>query len=116
MKKIVNTIDATNQSLGRLATQIAVFLMGKHRTDFVPNQDKGEAVLIKNAAKVKMTGKKAEQKKYQHHTTHPGGLKTDLFADVFKKDPAEVIYKAVSRMLPKNKLRNERLKRLKIEV
>lgn len=116
MKQIVHTIDAAGQSLGRLATQIAVFLMGKHRTDFVPHQDKGEAVLIKNAAKLKMTGKKAEQKKYLHHTTHPGGLKTRPFKEIFQKDPAEVIYMAVSRMLPKNKLRTKRLKRLKIEV
>lgn len=109
-------IDASGQVLGRLAVRIANLLNGKYRTDYSPHLDMGDVVVVKNAAQIKVTGKKSEQKIYRHHTTFPGGLKERPFKTVFQKDPREVIRLAVSRMLPKNKLRDKKLKRLKIEA
>ncbi len=109
-------IDASGQVLGRLATRIANFLNGKGKTSYTPYQDMGDAVVVRNAAQIKVTGKKSEQKTYRHHTTYPGGLKERPFKMVFQTNPGEVIRLAVSRMLPKNKLRSRKLKRLKIEA
>lgn len=117
MEKIVrttHTIDAEGKILGRLATQIAGLLQGKQKRNYSPATDVGDAVVIINAAKIKLSGKKAEQKIYRHHTLHPGGLKERPFKRVFANNPAEVIYLAVIKMLPKNRLRDVRLKRLKI--
>jgi large subunit ribosomal protein L13 len=107
-------IDAKDQSLGRLATQVAAFLMGKNSASYERHKDMGGTVVITNASKIKVTGKKMEQKEYYHHSGYPGGLKTKTMEDIFKKDPAEVIKRAVWNMLPKNKLRDEMIKRLKI--
>lgn len=107
-------IDAKDQSLGRLATQVASFLMGKNSASYERHKDMGGTVVITNASKIKVTGKKMEQKEYYHHSGYPGGLKTKTMEDIFKKDPAEVIKRAVWNMLPKNKLRDEMIKRLKI--
>lgn len=118
MKKIERkkyVLDATDRVLGRLATEVARLLQGKHKVDYAPNIDAGDCLLIKNAAKVKITGKKFIDKIYRHHTTHPGGLKEKSYKEIFLKDPAQVIYLAVIKMLPKNKLRNKRLARLRIE-
>lgn len=106
-------IDATNQSVGRLASQIAQILMGKDKAEYQPHLDMGDVVLVKNVDQVKFTGKKLDQKEYYHHSGYPGGLKTKKMKEVFAKDPAEVLKKAVWNMLPKNKLRSERIKRLK---
>lgn len=107
------TIDATGRPLGRLASEIAVILIGKHKTDFVPYKDSGDVVLVKNIEKIKFTGKKLEQKKYYHYTGYPGGLKVKKLKELFEKTPKVVLIKAVNRMLPKNKLRKFRIKRLK---
>jgi len=112
MKRDIHTIDAADQVLGRLATRIAGFLRGKHKPDFVPYQDKGDFVEVKNVDKIKFTGKKLEQKKYYHHTGFLGGLKETPLKKVFEKNPGEVLKKAVWGMLPKNKLRKGQIKRL----
>lgn len=115
MKRQTHTIDATNKVLGRLATEIAVLLRGKHKPTFQPNQDMGDFVIVKNVGKVKITGKKMENKKYYHHTGYMGGLKTVPMKKIFKRNPAEVLRRAVFGMLPTNKLRAEQIKRLKCQ-
>jgi len=106
-------IDASDKVLGRLATKIAILLQGKNRPDFVPYKDTGAIVTIENIEKIKLTGKKMKQDKYFYHTGYPGGFKEIPVERVFKKNPAQVLRKAVLGMLPKNKLRAERIKRLK---
>ncbi len=114
MQREIYKIDATDKALGRLATDIAIHLMGKYRPDFQSHIDSGDIVEVENVAKIKITGKKLDQKKYYRHSGFPGGLKTMPMRVLFEKNPAEVLRKSVSRMLPKTKHRNERLKRLKI--
>lgn len=117
MEKIdrkIHQIDATGQPLGRLASKIAVLLRGKNKATFNPARDEGDIVEVSNCQAIKFTGKKLEQKEYKWHTTHPGGLKTKLVKDVFAKNPGEVLRVAVFGMLPKNKLRDRMIKRLKI--
>lgn len=108
------TIDASGKILGRLATDIAMHLMGKTSAAFQPNIDAGDIVVVTNASGMKVTGKKYEEKEYHHHTGHPGGLKTKTMRQIWEKDPAEVLRQAVSRMLPKNKHRTARMLRLNI--
>ena len=115
LKKETHTIDATEKVLGRLATEIAILLRGKHKRDFVPHKEMGDFVIVKNIKKIKITGKKMEQKKYRRHSGYMGGLKEIPMKTVFKKDPGEVLRKAVYGMLPKNKLRDRWIKRLKFE-
>ncbi|XOB41025.1 MAG: 50S ribosomal protein L13 [Candidatus Nealsonbacteria bacterium] len=115
MERKTHTIDAENKVLGRLATRVALLLRGKHKPDFVPYKDMGDVVVIKNVSKIKITGKKMEQKKYYRHSGYMGGLKITPLKKLFKEKPDEVLKKAVSGMLPKNKLRSEQLKRLKFE-
>ncbi|OGY44349.1 MAG: 50S ribosomal protein L13 [Candidatus Buchananbacteria bacterium RIFCSPHIGHO2_02_FULL_38_8] len=107
-------IDATDKILGRLASEIAIILRGKNKVSFQPNIDGGDGVIVKNVSKLKITGRKLEQKKYFHHSNYPGGLKTKGLGELFSKDPTEVLKRAVWNMLPKNKLRNKMIKRLKI--
>ena len=107
-------IDAANRILGRLAVQISGLLRGKGKPDFVPYKDMGDIVIIKNAKKIKVSGRKADQKKYYHHSLYLGGLKEISFKKLFEKDPAEVLRKAVWGMMPKNTLRDEQIKRLRI--
>lgn len=114
MKRETHTIDAENKTLGRLASQIALLLQGKHRPDFIPNLDGGDFVEVKNADKIKLTGKKFEQKIYFHHTGFLGGLKEVPLKKIFKENPGEILIRAVFGMLPKNRLRSRRIKRLKI--
>lgn len=109
-------IDLSDQVLGRVTTSIAQLLMGKNKPTMTPNIDNGDYVVVINAAKVVLTGKKGTGKIYRHHTGFPGGFREITFEDLMKKDPRKVITKAVSGMLPKNKLRAPRLKRLKIFV
>lgn len=116
MVRKTHIIDATNKVLGRLATQIAILLRGKHKPDFVPNKDMGDFIVVKNIEKIKITGKKMEQKKYFHHSGYLGGLKEIPLKKLFEKEPREVFKKAVFGMLPKNKLRAVQIKRLKIEI
>ena len=114
-KRAIHVIDATDQILGRMATLVATLLQGKNKPDYSPEKDTGDVVYVKNASKVKVSGKKYSDKIYRHHSMHPGGLKERAYKAVFAKDPTEVVYLAVNKMLPKNKLRDKRLKRLKIE-
>ena len=115
INRVEKEIDANGQAVGRIATQAVTFLRGKHRPDFAPNADAGDFVIITNASKVKFTGRKLEQKDYYHHTLYPGGLKRTPMKRVVVADPTEVIRKAIYGMLPKNKLRNEMMKRLTIK-
>ncbi len=114
---IVNyTIDATNKSVGRLASEIAVILQGKKSPKYEPRLESEDRVIVKNIDKIKITGKKFKQKIYYRHTTQIGHLKQQTLETLWqKKGPAEVLRLAVMRMLPKNKLRVKRMKRLIIE-
>lgn len=107
-------IDAQGKTLGRLATFIARLLMGKDRPDYTPHVDSGAGVIVINAEKVRVTGKKAEQKLYKRYSGYPGGLKLIKFKDMLERKPEEIIRHAVKGMLPKNKLQKRRLARLKI--
>ena len=115
MERKTHTIDATGKVLGRLATEIAIFLRGKHKSDFAPYKDEGDFVMIKNVGKIKITGKKKEQKIYYHHSGYLGGLKEIPIKKILAQNPAEVLKKAVFGMMPKNKLRAKQIKRLKFE-
>jgi len=107
-------VDASGKILGRLATKIAYILMGKHKRDYTPYIDNGDFVVVINAEKIMVTGKKLEDKIYYHHTGYLGHLKSDTLGGLLEKHPERVIMFAVKRMLPKNKLQKKRLKRLKI--
>ncbi|HUW71609.1 MAG TPA: 50S ribosomal protein L13 [Candidatus Humimicrobiaceae bacterium] len=107
-------IDATDKVLGRLASEVAVLLRGKHKPDFAPYKDIGDFVIIKNVKNLKITGKKMEQKEYFRHSGFLGGVRLIPLKKLFKEDPAEVFKKAVYGMLSKNKLRAKMIKRLKI--
>ncbi len=107
-------VDARDKILGRLATRIATTLMGKSKPTYTPHVDAGDFVVVLNADKVRLTGKKAENKVYYHHTFYPDGLKEIPFKMMRKRHPERVLFLAVKNMLPKNKLRARRLKRLKI--
>ena len=115
IKRETYTIDATDRVLGRLAEEIAILLRGKHRPTFVPNKDTGDFVVVENIKKIKLTGKKMENKIYYHHSGFLGGLKSVPAKKIFEKNPGELLKKAVWGMLPKNKLRVEQIKRLKIK-
>jgi large subunit ribosomal protein L13 len=107
-------IDATGQTLGRLASRIALVLRGKHKATYTPNVDMGDFVIVLNAGSVRLTGNKADKKVYQHHTLFPGGIRTRLAKDVLKNDPERAIREAVWGMLPKGPLGRRILKKLKI--
>jgi len=113
IERKTHTINAEGQILGRLATKIAILLQGKNSPDFVPYKDMGDIVLVKNIEKIKFSGKKIKQDKYFHHSGHPGGFKEIPVKRVFDRSPGKVLKKAVLGMLPKNKLRAKRIKRLK---
>ena len=118
--KIVNgeknwhLVDAEDKVLGRLAVKIATILSGKNKAQYSPNADLGDFVVVVNAEKVKVTGNKFSQKNYYHHTGYPGGLKTKSFEKMQKDSPEKIIEKAVKGMLPKNKLANQIIKKLKV--
>ncbi len=112
MEQKKHIINVENKSLGRVATRIAILLRGKNRPDFVPNKDMGDFVAIKNIDKIKITGKKMDQKMYYHHSGYLGGLKAIPLKKLLEKKPNEALRKAVFGMLPKNKLRAQQIKRL----
>ena len=114
IERQLHKIDATEKVIGRMATEIANVLRGKNKPEYQPNVDLGGAVEVVNIKKAKFTGNKLEQKKYYHYSGYPGGLKEIKAKDLFAKDPAEVLRKAVWNMMPKNKLRSEMIKRLSI--
>ncbi|MEN9557660.1 MAG: hypothetical protein RL141_29 [Candidatus Parcubacteria bacterium] len=111
-----HVIDADGKVVGRLATQVARLLMGKHKPGMVPHQDHGDVVHVLNISKVALTGKKWEQKQYFRSSNRPGGVKSRSAATVLATDPAKLLQHAVSYMLPKNTMRVARLKRLKISA
>jgi large subunit ribosomal protein L13 len=107
-------VDAEGAILGRMAAKIAPILMGKNKPTYTPHVDTGDYVIVVNAEKIKVTGKKAHMKEYDYYTHHPGGHRYVSFADMMAKKPEKVIELAVRRMLPKNKLGREMLKKLKV--
>lgn len=109
-------LDAAEAPLGRVATRAATLLLGKGKPMFTSHIDTGDFVVIINAGQTVVTGKKASDKMYYKHSGFPGGLRERTFTEQMEKDPTEVIFQAVRGMLPVNKLRDERLKRLKVYV
>ncbi|HEY4058396.1 MAG TPA: 50S ribosomal protein L13 [Kofleriaceae bacterium] len=107
-------IDATGQTLGRLASRIALVLRGKHKATYTPNVDMGDFVIVTNAGGIKLTGNKPDKKLYIHHTLFPGGIKTKLAKHVLADNPERAIQEAVWGMLPKGPLGRRILKKLKI--
>lgn len=107
-------VDAKDQTLGRLATRVASVLLGKHKADFTPHADTGDYVIVINAEHVHLTGKKWSDKLYRHHTQYPGGLRTETAGEIRAKRPERLIEQAVRGMLPLNKLRAPRMKRLRV--
>lgn len=107
-------VDAEGRILGRLATQVALLLSGKRKTNYTPNIDNGDFVIVVNAAKVKVTGLKSEQKLYKRYSGYPSGQKTRTFEVMMKIKPDEAIRHAVKGMIPKNKLGSRMITRLKV--
>lgn len=114
MKHTTTEIDATGKALGRLATEIARLLQGKHKATYVAHRDEGDTVKVFNIDKMVVTGKKLTDKMYFHYSGYPGGMKQRMLRDVLKKGHGGgwILKKAVYKMLPKNRQRNERIKRL----
>ena len=109
-----HVIDATDVVLGRLASQTAILLRGKHKTTFAPHVDGGDFVIIINADKVALTGAKLEQKKAYRHSGFPGGLKSQSYQELLAKNPAKAVEKAVRGMIPKTTLGRQQLTKLKV--
>ncbi|PID60524.1 MAG: 50S ribosomal protein L13 [Ignavibacteriae bacterium] len=109
-----HVIDAENVVLGRLATKAASVIRGKHKPIFTPNMDTGDFVIVINADKVKVTGKRAQMKSYFSHSLYPGGAKVKSFAEMKEKKPEFIIHNAVKGMLPKNRLGRKLIKKLKV--
>jgi len=107
-------VDADGQVLGRMATRIATLLMGKHKPEFTPHTDTGDFVVVVNAAKVVLTGRKAEQKFHKTYSGYPGGQRTVSYGELMQKNPAKVIELAVKRMLPKGHLGSQMFTKLKV--
>ncbi len=107
-------IDADGKTLGRIASEAARLLRGKHKPVFTPNADMGDFVVVVNASRVKVTGKRAELKEYFHYTGYPGGAVFERFQDLLLKDPQRVFEHAVKGMLPHNKLGRQILKKMKV--
>ena len=107
-------VDATNCTVGRLATQIATLLRGKHKPLFTPHVDCGDFVIVINADKVVLEGKRAEQKEYFHNTGYPGGGRMRSFSNIMKSKPEEIVELAVKGMLPKSSLGRAIVKKLKV--
>ena len=114
IKRNWHLIDASDQYVGRLATRVARILMGKHKADFTPHIDAGDFVVITNTDKLKISGDKANQKMYFHFSGYPGGLSKTSYKDLFKRDSGEVLRRAVMGMMSRNKLRDQKIKRLKL--
>ena len=107
-------VDAEGQTLGRLASQISAVLWGKHKPEFSPFQDHGDHVIVINADKIQVTGRKTEQKVYRHHSTYPGGLKEIPWKDMMAKHPERILERAIKGMLPKNALGRQMYRKLKV--
>lgn len=107
-------VDAEGQTLGRLASELAVILRGKHKPQFTPHVDTGDFVVVVNAEKVVVTGRKADKKVYHRHTGYPGGLRSTSYEEMMRRKPAEVVRKAVFGMMPKTRLARQQVKKLKV--
>jgi large subunit ribosomal protein L13 len=107
-------VDAENQVLGRLATQIATLLRGKHKPTYTPSMDGGDFVVVVNAEKIRITGRKAEQKVYHRHTGYPGGLRTTTYRTMLQRHPDRILRLAVKGMLPKGRLGRRQLLKLRV--
>ena len=107
-------VDASGKTLGRLATEIARRLRGKHKPEYTPHMDTGDYIVVINAKEVKVTGKKTTDKIYHHHTGFPGGLKSITFDKLIEKKPEMIIEKAVKGMLPRGPLGREMYRKLKV--
>ena len=107
-------VDATDKVLGRLATQIAIRLRGKHKPEYTPHVDTGDHIVIVNAAKIPVSGDKMNQKKYYRHTGYPGGIKETVLSDELENNPERVIERAVKGMLPKNSLGRTMFRKLRV--
>lgn len=114
IKRGKHVIDASGKILGRLATEVATILMGKKKIDFVPYLDTGDFVVVVNANKIKVTGRKSKDKVYTSHSGYPGGLKQETFDKMIIRKPEYIIEHAVKGMLPNNKLGREMIKKLKV--
>lgn len=107
-------IDASSAPLGRVATTISKYLIGKYKPTYTPNIDAGDNVVVINAALVVVTGEKEDDKKYYHHSGYPGGIRDESLSELRTKYPERIIIEAVKGMIPRNKLAAERLKRLRV--
>lgn len=114
IKRQTHVIDAADQNLGRLSSQIAKLLMGKHKPIYTPNQDTGDFVIVFNAAKIRVTGKKAEQKVYYRHSNYPGGFKSITLGKMMQQFPTRAIEYAVKGMLPHTRLGAQMNKKLRV--
>lgn len=109
-------VDATDLVLGRMATDVAVVLKGKHKPTYTPHIDGGDYVIIVNAEKIALTGRKWSEKKYYSHSRYPGGLKTRTAEEMLDKQPQKIVEKAIRGMLPKNKIGDDMYRRLYVYV
>ncbi|KAF9068148.1 60S ribosomal protein L23 [Rhodocollybia butyracea] len=112
--RVWHQVDASERVLGKLAERIALVLMGKHKPIYNPSVDCGDYVIVTNCKRIRVSGRKDQELLYRKHTMYPGGLKETPYKDMMVKKPEEIIRHAVSGMLPKNKLRDRRLERLRI--
>jgi large subunit ribosomal protein L13 len=113
-KQVWWEVDASGKTLGRLATRVATVLMGKHKPGYTPHLDTGDFVIVKNASKIHVTGKKLEQKEYKHYTGYMGGLKIVKMGKLLARKPELIIMLAVRRMIPKGRLGRSMLKKLRV--
>ena len=107
-------VDATDMVLGRMSSQVAAILRGKHKPSFTPHVDCGDHVIIVNAAAVRLTGKKLDQKKHIHHTGYPGGIREVSYRQLMAKKPEFAVYESIRRMMPKGPLGRQMLKKLRV--
>lgn len=107
-------VDAKDMTLGRLASEVAKILRGKHKPIYTPHVDTGDHVIIINAKDIKLTGKKLDQKYFRYHTGHPGGLREVKYRDLLATKPEKIIFQAVKGMLPKNSLGRQMIKKLRV--
>ena len=107
-------VDASHKVLGRLASQVALRLRGKHKAEYTPHVDTGDYIIVLNADKIRVTGQKATQKMYYRHTEYPGGIKSESFEKLLARRPTRIIELAIKGMLPKNPLGREMFRKLKV--
>lgn len=107
-------VDAEGKTLGRLSSEVAKILTGKHKPEYTPHVDTGDFVIILNAEKIQLTGKKLDQKFYRYHTGHPGGLKEISFRRMLAEKPEKLVYNSIKGMLPKTRLGRQMIKKLKV--